>query len=192
MMCDSALRALLTGGRCRRRVREPRPAPSTADPSALRAPTPALPFPLGSTSGSGCHTGGRVGGPVSSSCNQPPSWRGTATASGSTGGGSPEPSRSADAHLRRLLRSYVAYYNRSRPHQGWRTIAPSPAPGVGERVDTDTDGDAEDHADQDAWNGVAGHSLALEGAAGPRRRGRGGWPPGVRAVNLSNRPRHGS
>ena len=31
-----------------------------------------------------------------------------------------------DAHLRRLLRSYVAYYNRSRPHQALENNSPFP------------------------------------------------------------------
>jgi putative transposase len=31
-----------------------------------------------------------------------------------------------EAHLRRLLRSYVAYYNRSRPHQALENNSPFP------------------------------------------------------------------
>ena len=31
-----------------------------------------------------------------------------------------------DAHLRRLLRSYVAYYDRSRPHQALESNSPLP------------------------------------------------------------------
>jgi len=31
-----------------------------------------------------------------------------------------------EAHLRRLLRSYVAYYNRSRPHQALENHSPFP------------------------------------------------------------------
>jgi hypothetical protein len=47
------------------------------------------------SSGSGCHACGRAGGPVSSSCNRPRGWPGTAKAFGSTGAGSPGPPRSA-------------------------------------------------------------------------------------------------
>src|SRR4029450_7359457 len=52
---------------------------------------------LGGTgsSGSGCHACGRAGGPVSSSCNRPRCWPGTAEASGSAGAGSPGPTRAA-------------------------------------------------------------------------------------------------
>ena len=74
------------------------------------------------SSGSGCHGSGRVGAPVSSSCSPRPSSPGTAKASGSTGGGSPEPSPVGRPRLDAELRQLIRRMARENPTWGRRRI----------------------------------------------------------------------